>query len=92
MSQFYVYYKVSAEHRAAAIEAATVLIKNVLDTTGVAGSLSCRADDALTLMESYPGVNEPTLFRAQLDEAVQRSGLRSVILAERHVEHFVPCA
>lgn len=92
MSQFYVYYRVCAEHRTAAIEAATALIQDVLNTTGVTGSLSCRADDALTLMESYPGVTEPAHFRARLDKAVQRSGLLAVIAGERHVEHFVPCA
>jgi len=92
VSQIYVYYKVSAEHRAAALEAAAHVLSIVEQQTGIAGTLSCRADDPLTLMESYPGITDAVAFRLDLDTAVAHSSLGEFLHGTRHTEHFVPCA
>lgn len=92
MSQLYVYYKVDASNRPAAIALARRVISALEASNGVQVRLSHRADDPLTIMESYDGVNDVDAFRRQLDRAVTDSGLAALIRGDRHTEHFVPCA
>jgi len=92
VSQIYVYYKVTAANRAAALAGAKALIARAAADVGVDGALSCRAEDPLTIMEAYDAVPDAQAFMAWLDAAVSSGGLRSLIEGDRHTEHFVPCA
>ncbi|KAA3653785.1 MAG: DUF4936 family protein [Proteobacteria bacterium] len=92
MTDLYVYYRVAPDRQTEAADAARRMLAAIEATTGIAGRLQRRADDALTWMEIYPSVADCAHFSAMLDDALQASGLRDCIDGDRHTERFVPCA
>lgn len=86
---YYIYYRTPAD--ATRIRAAVGAMQAALAAaTGVAGRLLHRVDDRTTWMEIYEDVVDPDRFERELDLAVERSGLRTLLAAgaERHVERF----
>lgn len=80
----FVYYRVPAgfETQVAALLAA------LQTRIAPAPVLLRRADDALTWMECYTGIDEPAPFLAALDAALAAVGWPDEV--QRHLEHFVP--
>ncbi len=87
----YIYYKVDAAHRDIALAGATAVLDILAAQAGVSGSLSQRADDPLTWLETYRGVANEAAFNTAMDKALTTSGLLNCLAGERHVERFVPC-
>jgi hypothetical protein len=86
---YYIYYRTAADP--SRIRAAVTAMQAALaEATGVAGRLLSRVDDRTTWMEIYADVVDPDRFERELDAAVERFGLRSLLAAgaERHVERF----
>ena len=70
-THFYVWYAVTSD-RSDAARAVAALIAAVEDTTGVAGRVLARRDDASTWMEIYENVADAAAFELALAAAVQR--------------------
>ena len=86
---FYVYYRIEATNKPAALIAVQQLFSVVLEHESIAGRLLKRADDAETWMEIYEGIRDPARFRARLDGAAISCGMFALAQdARRHVEHF----
>jgi hypothetical protein len=86
---YYVYYRIGADP--ARVRAVVGSMQAALaETTGVAGRLLRRVDDATTWMEVYEDVADPERFERELEAAVARFGVPALLAAgaSRHVERF----
>jgi DNA-binding GntR family transcriptional regulator len=96
MIDLYVYYKVRDGAADALAPRVRALQQDIAARQGVHGQLKRRpeARDGLqTWMEVYPGVDEA--FASLLAQAVENSGLASLLAGPRHAEVFMdltPCA
>lgn len=96
MIDFYVYYRARPDAaRDEVLIAARSVLAHVARASGIQGSLSQRADDATTWMETYPAVADELAagFEATLLQAVAESGLEALLDpgTTRHIERFRPC-
>jgi hypothetical protein len=89
-ANFYVYYRVAADTRAARARI-DALIDDVEARTGIRGSLLARSDDPTTWMEQYLSVARPAAFRRVLATVAQvHDALAITRDGARHVEQFAP--
>lgn len=83
----YVWYKVAGD-AARAREAITAMMLDVAMSTGVAGRLFERAEDASTWMEVYADVDDRRAFERKLARVVKDHGAEKYADGGRHVECF----
>jgi hypothetical protein len=87
-SQFYVYYRVTAD-TAAARATIGALMADVEERTGVSGRLLSRSDDPSTWMEIYQPVGNPGAFARTLATCVRKCAATAVAVhGIRTVERF----
>jgi hypothetical protein len=88
---YYVYYRVSAAHVAAARQAVATMLKLLEQRTTVSGRLLRRQDEPLLWMEVYENVRDAVAFDAVLAELLDASGLAALLEpgATRKTERFV---
>jgi len=76
---YYVYYRVPPENAERARTAVEAMQRELSDTSGVAGRLLRRRDDAATWMEIYEQVRDPARFEALLAGLVERHALSALL-------------
>lgn len=76
---YYVYYRVPVENAERARAAVAAIQRELSGTSGVAGRLLRRRDDASTWMEIYEKVPDGTRFEAQLTGLVERHALPALL-------------
>ena len=76
---YYVYYRVPPENAERARTAVEAMQRELSDTSGVAGRLLRRRDDAATWMEIYEQVRDPARFEARLAGLVERHALSALL-------------
>ena len=88
---YYVYYRVSAAHVAAARQAVAAMLTLLEQRTSVSGRLLRRQDEPLLWMEVYEGVRDTVAFEAVLADLLNASGLTALLGpgATRKTERFV---
>ena len=79
---YYIYYKVDPERRAALRPFVEALFKKIEDAFGVRGRWMRRRDDPTTYMEVYEGVKDEHAFEALLAREAPALG------PERRLERF----
>ena len=87
---YYVWYKLAGDS-AHAREAVTAMMLDLAMTTGVAGRVLVRNDDARTWMEIYEDVDDPEAFERVLAAAATRHRVAALADGGRHVECFRAC-
>ena len=88
-TEYYVWYRMTGDARAA-FTAATRVLADVAARTGIAGRLLHRRDDTGVWMEVYDAVTDATAFEHALAAAVTAHGIAHFALdGIRHVEAFV---
>jgi quinol monooxygenase YgiN len=97
--QLFVYYRVRAQHRAAAVAASRALHAAWRrEDPGLECDLLQRVDsdptgaDLVTLMEVYRHAQGIAPARRQRIEREAQAALAAWLVGERHVEVFAPCA
>lgn len=87
---YYIYYRIEAEHTAALAAAVADLQAALLEATGITGRLRRRLDDPLTWMEIYEQVADGPAFEAVLDQLVTEHALLSFLApgTTRTIERF----
>jgi uncharacterized protein DUF4936 len=88
---YYVYYRVPAENAERARKAVGAIQRELSGTTGVAGRLLRRRDDASTWMEIYENVQDGARFEAQLAGLVERHALSALLAPGSSRKHEVFC-
>lgn len=83
----YVWYRVAGD-ASRAREAITAMMLDVAMTSGVAGRLFERAEDASTWMEVYADIDDRRAFERKLARAVKSHGAEQYAEGGRHVECF----
>lgn len=86
---YFVWYRVAGDP-ACARAAITAMMLDVAMSTGIAGRLFERADDASTWMEVYDDVPDRRAFERRLSRAVDSHGVAQYADGARHVECFCP--
>lgn len=88
---YYVYYRVSALHAAAARKAVSAMLRSVEQRTSVIGRLQRRQDEPLLWMEVFEGVRDTAAFESTLAELLAASGLAAFLETgtERKTERFI---
>ena len=86
---YYVWYRQSGD-AGCARAAITAMMLDVALSTGVAGRLFERADDACTWMEVYEDVDDRRAFERRLARAVKEHAADQYVQGERHLECFCP--
>ncbi len=84
---FYVWYRVAGD-AAHAREAITAMMLDVAMSTGVAGRLFERSEDASTWMEVYADIEDRRAFERGLARAVKDHAAAKFADGGRHVECF----
>jgi hypothetical protein len=84
---YFVWYRVAGDP-ACARAAITAMMLDVAMSTGVAGRLFERADDASTWMEVYDDVDDRRAFEKRLARAVAAHDVAQYADGARHVECF----
>jgi hypothetical protein len=84
---YYVWYRVAGD-TARAREAITAMMLDLAMSTGVAGRLFERAEDASTWMEVYADIDDRRAFERRLERAVKAHGAANYADGGRHVECF----
>jgi|KBSSwiStaDraftv2_1062776.scaffolds.fasta_scaffold1535087_2 hypothetical protein len=87
---YYVWYRLAGA-AAPARAAITAMMLELAATTGVAGRLLVRADDARTWMEIYEDVDDAEAFERALGDAVVDHRADTLADGGRHVERFCGC-
>ena len=87
---YYVWYKLAGDP-ARAREAVAAMMLDLALSTGVAGRVLVRNDDARTWMEIYEGVDDVEEFERVFSAAVARHGVATLADGGRHVECFRAC-
>ena len=89
---FYVYYKVPAEHSQPVRALVDRILHDVRAETGISGALLRRRDDPATWMEMYPEVADADGFEKKLAEIVARHAFDKAVPAgiRRWTEVFRP--
>jgi len=87
---YYVYYRVPTENTERVRTSVEAIQRELSDTTGVAGRLLKRRDDASTWMEVYENVPDAVRFEAQLAALVERHALAALLApgSSRKLEIF----
>ena len=85
MTNYYVYYRVTAEQIEELRLSVLELFKTIENKTGIVGRWMHRRDDPLTYMEVYEGVKDEAAFEALLERESAKLNL------VRRTERFV-CA
>ena len=80
ITDYYAYYKVSAQSTADYIPVVIAMQSDVFRLTGVRGRLKKKSGDGATWMEIYEGVHQRLLFEATLADCVARFGLDKFLL------------
>ena len=81
MTDYYVYYKVPAEHVASFLPVAVAMQSDVYRLSGIRGRLKKKSSDELTWMEIYEGVHQRLLFEGALADCVARFGIEQYLAA-----------
>jgi hypothetical protein len=91
---YYIYYRVAAEHAAAAQRAIAAVLALLERRSGVAGRLLRRQDEPLLWMEVYDGVRDPATFEAALAGLLAEHDFAAFIApgSARKIERFVAAA
>ncbi len=87
---YFIYYRIDAEHEAVLPAAVASMQAALHAATGISGSVRRRLDDPRTWMEVYEGVSDLYTFEVELGSHVQRHGLLDFLPADgaRHMERF----
>ena len=90
ISDYYVYYKVTAGCLDDYIPVVIAMQSDVYRLTGVRGRLKKKSGDDATWMEIYEGIHQRLLFEATLADCVARFGVEQFQLegSVRHSEIF----
>jgi hypothetical protein len=88
---YYIYYRVSAAHAGAALQAVAATLTLLEERTHISGRLLRRQDEPLLWMEVYESVRDTAAFDAALAELLNTSGLAALLEpgATRKTERFV---
>lgn len=89
-THYYIYYRAAASEGERLHAAVTRMQADVRSTTGIAGRLLRRRDDARTWMEIYEDVQDTAQFEAALADAADACGLGALLESARVIERFVP--
>ncbi len=89
ISSYYIYYK--AREDAGVRERVAQMQSELEKTCGVRGRLLRREEDATTWMEVYEGIADTPRFERELNEAIARHGLLTLLGPDgkRHTERFI---
>ena len=91
---YYVYYRI-VPAEAARVRAIVLAVQSALErTTGIAGSLLQRSDDASTWMEVYDNIDQLQAFESALEHLLAEHGFAGCLApgSSRRVERFTACA
>ena len=80
ITDYYIYYKVSADRTNDYIPVVIAMQSDVYRLTGVRGRLKKKSGDEATWMEIYEGVHQRLLFEATLADCVARFGVEKYLL------------
>jgi hypothetical protein len=80
MLNYYIYYRVPRENFERALAAARSLQRELMQRTGVSGTLMRRRDDETTWMEVYEGVSDAHKLETALVQLVAELGLGALLV------------
>jgi hypothetical protein len=89
-TSYYIYYRVAASDGERLQAIVTRMHAGLEASTGIAGRLLRRCDDAQTWMEIYEDVQDTAQFEGALADAVTHHKLEALLQSTRVVERFVP--